>query len=88
MKIAVFWVVTPCSLVYINYRFGGTSVKSTRFHAVTYQKTAFFKLILILHNVERHILYFLLNNIIAVQSKMMSGRRLELTGKWEMLAKF
>jgi hypothetical protein len=38
MKIAVFWVVAPCSLVVVYQRW----LTSTRLHGATTQKTAIF----------------------------------------------
>jgi hypothetical protein len=44
MKMAVLWVVAPCSLVEVHQHFGGTS---TRLHSATTQKTAIFSFYLV-----------------------------------------
>jgi hypothetical protein len=53
MKMAVFGVVAPCSLVELYHRFRGPCClhhqgNSTRLHCATTQKTAIFRLIIIL----------------------------------------
>jgi hypothetical protein len=54
MKIAVFWVVAPCSLVEVYQRFRGpcclSSGRSPRIYGATTQNTAIFEVFLISHH--------------------------------------